>query len=151
LHVSLADVAKSFSESPEFVHSFDAMSDSTYVSHLCNDVLHRPEDTPGAQYWVGVLASGVGRGTLALNFADSPEFRSKILSVEGDKSDAESYRLYQTALDRAPDDAGISSGPRRSGVAQRRSRWHRPSSASFTRTRSVEQRIMMGLHIGPAL
>ena len=105
-HVPLSDVANTFASSPEFIHSFGSLSDAAFVQQLYQNVLGRPGDAAGAAFWQGTLATGSTRGSVVLGFAQSPENQAKTLSTAGDKDNAEAFRLYQAALDRAPDDAG---------------------------------------------
>ena len=104
---SLVDVASSFIHSPEFIQTYGSLSDQDFVQQLYQNTLHRPGDADGAHYWQNALASGAGRGEVLLNFAESPESRTKMLSIAGDKNDAEAARLYQ-ALGRTPDQSGQS-------------------------------------------
>ena len=105
-HVSLANVADSFASSPEFIHNYGSLADPDFVQQLYHNVLGRAGEATGVQFWQSVLATGISRGRVALDFAESPENRAKTISVAGDKNDAEATRLYQAALDRAPDQAG---------------------------------------------
>jgi VCBS repeat-containing protein len=108
-HASLADVAAGLAASPEFIRSYPQSSgDTAFVQQVYQNVLGRPVDGGGAQFWQGQLASGVSRGQVLVGFAESPENRARTLSTAGDKNDAEAYRLYQAALNRAPDQAGQS-------------------------------------------
>jgi hypothetical protein len=106
--VSLADVANSFATSPEFIHNYGSLSDLAFVQQLYQNVLNRSGDTGGAQFWQGQMASGVSRGQVLVGFAESPENRTRTLPTAGDKNDAEAYRLFQAALNRAPDQGGQS-------------------------------------------
>lgn len=107
-HGSLTDVANRFATSPEFIHNYGSLSDIAFVEQLYQNVLNRPGDTGGTQFWQGELASGVSRGQVLAAFAESPENRTRTLSTAGDKNDAEAYRLYRTALNRTPDQGGQS-------------------------------------------
>jgi hypothetical protein len=68
--------------------------------------LGRPADTGGAQFWLGLLTSGTSRGAVAADIAGSPESEANTLPTAGDNNNGEVYRLYETALGRAPDSAG---------------------------------------------
>jgi hypothetical protein len=59
-------------------------------------------------FWQDTLAAGTSRGTVLLSFAEGPENQAKTLPTAGDKNNAEAYRLYQAALDRTPDQGGLS-------------------------------------------
>jgi hypothetical protein len=105
-HASLSQVAGSLATSPEFIHNFGSLSDHDFVETLYKNVLHRSDDTAGALFWDGKLATGTSRGDVADAFAQSPENRSSTVSTAGDDNDAEAYRLYTAALGRAPDQPG---------------------------------------------
>ena len=124
-HVPLSAVANSFAASPEFIQASGGLSDDSFVRDMYLNALGRPMDAAGEQAWDNALASGMGRGEVALQFAESPEGRRNTLSFAGDKNDAETYRLYQAAFARTPDQAGqiywssgLASGATPSQVAQ---------------------------------
>jgi hypothetical protein len=105
-NVPLSAVANDFAASPEFIHDYGALSDSDFVSQLYQNVLDRAPDAAGAQYWAGQLAAGSTRGDVMLGFTQSPEYEAATISTGGDVNNAETYRLYEAALGRAPDQAG---------------------------------------------
>jgi Domain of unknown function (DUF4214) len=107
-HVSLSDVANSFAASPEFINNYGALSDLAFVQQLYQNVLDRPGEASGVQFWQDALAAGTSRGAVLLSFAEGAENQAKTLPTAGDKNNAEAYRLYQAALDRAPDQGGLS-------------------------------------------
>ncbi len=106
--VPLSVVATSFAASPEFIGDYGTLSNAGFVDRLYQNVLGRPGDTGGTQAWTGALSAGTSRGSVLLGFAESAENRANTISMAGDVNDAEAYRLYQAALDRAPDTAGLS-------------------------------------------
>lgn len=105
-HVPLSLIASAFAASPEFIHTYGSLSDADFVQQLYQNVLHRPGDASGAQFWDGMLGAGGSRGAVALAFAEGPENRADTLPTAGDVNDAEAYRIYQAALGRDPDAAG---------------------------------------------
>jgi hypothetical protein len=104
--VPLPSVASGFTGSLEFIHNYGALSDPDFVQRLYQNVLGRPGDSGGVLFWQNVLASGSSRGDVLLSFSQSAEFKAKMLSVAGDKNNAEAYRLYTAALNRVPDVGG---------------------------------------------
>ena len=106
LGMALVTAANSFTTSPEFIQHYGALSDAAFVNQLYLNLLNRPADSGGAQYWDGVLASGTSRGVVVLGFAESQENEANTISTAGDQNNAEAYRLYQAALNRMPDAAG---------------------------------------------
>jgi phospholipase/lecithinase/hemolysin len=107
LHVSLAAVANALAASPEFIQDSGSLSNAAFVNQLYQNVLDRPADAAGTQYWDGVLASGASRGAVLVGFAEGQEYEADTISTAGDVNNAEASRLYGTALDRAPDTAGL--------------------------------------------
>jgi plastocyanin len=106
-HVPIFAVASSFTTSPEFIQDYGQLSNSGYVNQLYLNVLDRPADAAGLQYWAGVMAAGATRGSVMLSFSESSEFEADMLPVAGDANNAEAYRLYTAALNRAPDANGL--------------------------------------------
>jgi hypothetical protein len=107
-HVSLSDIANSFAASPEFINHYGSLSNLAFVQQLYQNVLNRPGEAGGVHFWQDTLAAGTSRGTVLLSFAEGPENQAKTLPTAGDKNNAEAYRLYQAALDRTPDQGGLS-------------------------------------------
>jgi hypothetical protein len=105
-NVPLSDVANAFATAPEFIQKYGSLSDGDFVSQLYQNVLGRPADPAGAQFWDGMLGSGASRGSISLAFSESAENLANTVSTAGDVNNAEAYRLYTTILGRAPDQAG---------------------------------------------
>jgi Domain of unknown function (DUF4214) len=105
-HAALADVAGAFAQAPEFIADYGALDNAGFVQQLYKNVLNRAGDAGGVQYWDNALAAGASRGAVLLSFAQSPEERADTLPIAGDRNDAEAYRLYAAALNRAPDAGG---------------------------------------------
>ena len=151
-HVPLSAVANSFAASPEFIQASGGLSEDSFVRDMYLNALGRSMDAGGEQAWDNALASGMGRGEVALQFAESPEGRRNTLSFAGDKNDAATYRLYQAAFARTPDQAGqiywssgLASGATPSQVAQgftpTREFWPHPELVE----RSLTQRAREGV------
>ncbi len=105
--VPLSELASSFTTSPEFISRFSSLDNSDFVQQLYQNVLHRAPEAAGNQAWLNYLDSGASRGDALRGFADSLENRKQILPTTGDKNDAETFRLYEAALGRTPDDVGL--------------------------------------------
>jgi hypothetical protein len=105
-NVPLSALASAFAGSPEFIQDYGSLTDARYAQQLYLNVLDRPPDASGLQFWTNVLASGVSRGDVLNDFAVSFEFQFDTLSIAGDTTNAEAYRLYAAALNRIPDPAG---------------------------------------------
>lgn len=77
--VSEEEVAEAFLDSPEFENSFgnpDTLSDADLVDVLYRNVLERPADQAGEDFWVQVLSQpSFSRADMLIAFADSAENR----------------------------------------------------------------------------
>ena len=114
---SLAQITSGFLGSPEFQGTYGALNNTQFVTLLYNNVLHRAPDANGFSYWLNLLNTGATRSTVVDGFSESLEFiNSTALDTQAydttimtDKYLGQVYRLYQTALNRAPDAAGLQS------------------------------------------
>jgi Ca2+-binding RTX toxin-like protein len=72
---SLKDIAGGFLNSPEFKTNVGAnLSDAAFVDALYQNVLERPGEQAGLDYWTGLLASGAAtRSDVLIGFSESPE------------------------------------------------------------------------------
>ncbi|MGF1502727.1 MAG: DUF4214 domain-containing protein [Paracoccaceae bacterium] len=70
------EVANAFATSPEFIARFGD-SDEAFVDTLYLNVLGRPADEMGAEFWLGALEDGASRGDVLRSFSESPEFRAE--------------------------------------------------------------------------
>jgi hypothetical protein len=81
---SLHDVAQSFIASAEFNTLYGAnSSDTEFVAHLYQNVLHRAGDTAGVNYWLDVLKQGIQRADVLASFSESKENIDAIAKVIG--------------------------------------------------------------------
>jgi hypothetical protein len=74
---SLADIAGDFYKSPEFTKKYGALSDLQFVEQLYQNVLGRPGEEGGINFWTDHLANGVSRAKILVEFAESLENVSK--------------------------------------------------------------------------
>ena len=113
--VSLQTVADGFVGSQEFQNTYGTLDNADFVSLLYENVLHRPADPGGLNGWLGALASGETRAQVVLGFTQSQEDINDLAAPVqqglwvGNLDAAEVARLYDTALGRLPDLAGLSS------------------------------------------
>jgi len=77
------------------------------VDLLYESVLHRDPDTGGFTYWVGKLDRGVSREQVLTGFSESTENKLALMAFDMDGTMGQVYRLYQAALNRAPDTGGL--------------------------------------------
>jgi hypothetical protein len=74
---SMEEIAQWFAQSPEYEARYAGMSFSHFLDQLYADVLQRPADPAGKQYWLDLLEQGaVTRGTIVMYFTESDEMRS---------------------------------------------------------------------------
>ncbi|HUN39728.1 MAG TPA: DUF4214 domain-containing protein [Acetobacteraceae bacterium] len=104
--LGLNDVALDFINSSEFSARFGTLGNQAFVAQLYQNMRGTAGDPQGVQTWNAALNAGVSRSQVALGFADSIESQNDTLSIAGDPSMAEAYRLYGV-FDRTPDTAGL--------------------------------------------
>ncbi|SDF78949.1 MULTISPECIES: DUF4214 domain-containing protein [unclassified Duganella] len=72
--VSLTSVASGFVNSNEFNERYGAnASNTTFLTALYNNVLHRAPDAGGLQFWETAMTSGATRADVLIGFSDSGE------------------------------------------------------------------------------
>ena len=107
-------VTRGFVNSPEFQARFSGLDSEDLVTLLYQNVLDRDPDATGLARWINDLESGVEPAMVVQGFANSPEFRATTAADAAAfaRDSAPSswvddvFRLYQAALDRAPDATG---------------------------------------------
>ncbi len=78
LNADMRDITNSFVVSAEFVQTYGALDDTGFVDLVYKNVLERPRDGAGFDYWVDQITSGMSRGDLMIYFSDSAEFKAKV-------------------------------------------------------------------------
>jgi hypothetical protein len=104
--LTLAAVADSLIASSEYAQRYGSLSNMAFVNQLYENMFSRPADASGLQFWVGQLAAGADRGSVAAEIANSSEAQTGFDVTPTANNNAEMYRLYQVAFGRAPDGAG---------------------------------------------
>lgn len=56
-------------------------TNTQFVDHLYNNVLHRTPDAGGEGYWVNQLAAGTTRETVLIDFSESAENQVALMGV----------------------------------------------------------------------
>jgi hypothetical protein len=73
--LSLAAISDLFAGSAEFLARYGSLSDRAFVELVYLNVLGRPGEASGIDYWSGLLASrAITRGGMMIGFSDSSEF-----------------------------------------------------------------------------
>lgn len=81
----LNQVAAEFVGSVEFKQMYGTtLSDAAFMGKLYSNVLHRPQDQAGADFWTGVMANGVTREEVLASFSESAENQAALIGVIGD-------------------------------------------------------------------
>lgn len=89
--------------SSEFARRFGNGTNTDFVNMLYQNVLGRPGDWAGTQFWVGRLASGnVSRASLVVSFSESPEHVRKSAPT------TEACVVFLGMVRRAPDPSALS-------------------------------------------
>ena len=70
-------IADAFARSPEFVNRYGRLSNEQFVDRIYQNVLGRSADPSGKRFWTQKLDGGRSRGTVMVQFSDSPENREK--------------------------------------------------------------------------
>jgi Domain of unknown function (DUF4214) len=110
---SLQNVAAGFVGSTEFQTDYGALSNTAFVTLLYENVLHRAPDAAGLSNWVSEMNSGASQAQVVLGFSQSQEDINDLAAPVqqglwvGNADAAEVARLYDTALGRLPDTAGL--------------------------------------------
>lgn len=71
----LPSMSTFFSQSPEFVERYGSLSDAEFIDLIYQNIFGRPADAGGRDFWLGRMQNeGMNRGTVMLNFSESPEY-----------------------------------------------------------------------------
>jgi hypothetical protein len=105
--VPLTAISDTFAVSTEFVQTYGPLGNAQFVDLIYQNVLGRPGDAGGVAYWRAQLDAGVSRGTVMLNFSQSPEFIARTTTAAAQTANEGSiYRLYLSYFLRPPDADG---------------------------------------------
>lgn len=111
--VTLEAVSSSFLGSAEYAARFGTPDSGGYVDLLYQNVLGRGPDPDGRATWLDALASGTSRAGVLNGFSESTENKALTAPLlaggiwDRDENAASLARLYDTALSRLPDFAGL--------------------------------------------
>jgi hypothetical protein len=86
---SLRNVAASFIAGAEFATHFGGTNpdNATFVTRLYQNILDRPPEQAGYDYWLKVLNDGGDRATVLTFFSESPENRDALIGTIGNGFD----------------------------------------------------------------
>lgn len=64
-----------FAQSEEFVELYGGITDAEFIDLIYANIFDRSADAEGRDFWLGRMANdGLDRGTVMLNFSESPEY-----------------------------------------------------------------------------
>ena len=92
---SLVDIAKDFYSSPEFTSKYGSLDNTMYVEQLYSNVLGRPGEQSGIEFWKGNLDEGISRARVLAAFADSPENIDKTSTTFADMRLSEGFWIFR--------------------------------------------------------
>jgi Ca2+-binding RTX toxin-like protein len=79
---TLRDVASGFVNSPEFTSLYGSnASAESIVTRLYNNVLHRPPESGGFDYWVNVIKNGHPIAQVLADFSESAENQAQVIGA----------------------------------------------------------------------
>jgi hypothetical protein len=99
--VSLGTIAQVFADSAEFDTTYGDLDNGAFVDLVYANVLGRAPDGGGRAHWIQALDGGMARGSLMVNFSESPEYQG--LTAQWVRI----VLIYAGMLDRAPDPGGL--------------------------------------------
>lgn len=76
----LNNISGFFADSPEFKSRYGRQNDRQFIDLIYRNVMSRPADAAGYDYWVGRMNAGLGRGAVMTFFSDSKEYREKTVT-----------------------------------------------------------------------
>ena len=80
--LTLSQVAGNFIASPEFQAKYGASIDNTtFITLLYQNVLHRAPDSGGLQFHLNELATGQSRADVLTHFSESPENQANVIGT----------------------------------------------------------------------
>ena len=75
---TLSRMSSTFAASKEFIRRYGSMTNRQFVENIYTNVLQRPGDPTGINYWTGKLdAKKASRGQVMINFSESNEYKNK--------------------------------------------------------------------------
>lgn len=98
---SLEAVSKAFASSNEFLERYGKLSDADFIERVYQNVMARPSDSTGKQFWQLQLANGISRGQMMIDFSESAEYRHR------QSADVFVVMAYVGMLQRSPDQSGF--------------------------------------------
>ena len=91
--VGLEQVASEFTHSIEFKDTYGTTTNAQFVDLLYQNVLHRPAEGAGYDYWMDMLSNhGLTREALLGSFSESPENQAQLIGAIGNGIEFTAYQ-----------------------------------------------------------
>ncbi len=105
---TVSQMADDFVGSPEFLDRYGELSNVEFVELIYRNLFDRDPDSDGRAFWTSQLSSGSSRGSVMVEFSESPEYVSLTqTSAPSPGSAQQLWRLYRAYLGRDPDQGGF--------------------------------------------
>ena len=139
--LDLTSMAGLFQESEEFQLRYGSLSDLGFVNLIYDNVMCRPYDEIGRNYWVGELGSGLSRPGMLLYFSESEEYLNRTgtrFSATASPSDAtfgaDGYEIVSVPGGRAirldSSMVEVKTSATRCGIASINANWLTPADSA---------------------
>ncbi len=79
--LELSLISDTFANSTEFLNRYGTLANRDFVSLVYRNVLGRPPDAKGREYWMNQANRGVARGDIMTGFSESTEFAKKVRAL----------------------------------------------------------------------
>lgn len=73
-NMPLDTISEAFADSDEFASLYGTLSNQAFVEQVYLNVMGRAPDAGGQSFWTAQLYDGMRRGSVMLNFSESPEY-----------------------------------------------------------------------------
>ncbi|MFW2383138.1 MAG: DUF3048 domain-containing protein, partial [Acidimicrobiales bacterium] len=94
-------VSHEYAMSAEFQNTYGALDDAEFIELVYQNVLGRPADAVGLEFWLDEMATGTSRGAVMLGFSESVE------NIRDMDPIVKATMMYVGMLGRAPEPVGL--------------------------------------------
>jgi len=75
--LGLGAISDQFAASAEFQQTYGSLEDDQFIDMVYHNVMDRPADPVGRDYWLGAMRAGTKRGQVMTSFSEASEFITK--------------------------------------------------------------------------
>ncbi len=105
---SVAEIADRFAQSPEFVDRYGNLTNTEFVELIYQNLFDRQPDSSGGPFWTAQLIDGLSRGSVMVEFSESPEYVADTGTSPAAPGTAHQvWRLYRAYFGRDADQGGF--------------------------------------------